>query len=163
MQANPQRDAKKRNAFEEVSEAACGRINSCNPTNDESSHDNHSKTGKKSLVGVNNKNTEINDKNNNKNSYNNDKNNNKNSYNNDAKVIFTNHQPISEEGNADSTTSTKDSSNTGNKFSVDHSMRGTAKLRVYKKAIPPPPKKKKNRRLSRKINFVLVKRFLLKK
>ena len=131
-----QRDAKKRNAFEEVSEAVCGRINSCNPTNDESSHDTHSKTRKKPLVGVNNKNTENNDKNNNKNNYNNDKNNNKNNYNNDAKVIFTNHEPISEERNANSTTSTKDSSNAGNKFSVDHSMRGTTKCRVCKKAIP---------------------------
>ena len=76
-------------------------------------------------MGVNNKNTK-----------NNDKNNNKNSYNNDTKVIFTNHEPILEERNADSTKSTKDSSNTGNKFSVDHSMRGTAKCRVCKKAIP---------------------------
>ena len=63
---------KKRNAFEEVSEAACGRINSCNSTNNESSDDIHSKTGRKSLVGVNNKNTKNNDKNNNKNNYNND-------------------------------------------------------------------------------------------
>ena len=74
-----QRDAKKRNAFEEVSEAACGRINSCNSTNNESSHDTHSKTGKKITGGCN------------KNTKNNDKNNNKNSYNNDTKVIFTNH------------------------------------------------------------------------
>ena len=74
-----QRDAKIRNAFEEVSEAAYGRINRCNSTNNESSQDTHSKAGKKSL-GVNNKNTKNNDKNNNKNINNNDTNKNKNNH-----------------------------------------------------------------------------------